>query len=1309
MPARFARLLLVLLAALALGCASAAADPFQFQDLTDCCTLAGTNTTFYGAYLASAVNDNGDVVGTGYGSDGYEHAYLLKNGQFTLLGILSTDSTHETPFSSATDVNNSDVVVGSSSDGYISRNPFGGEHAVTWSYPSTTPKDLGQLQTESINNCNFTSGPLDCYTAGTGINAAGDVVGYGEYLNNSCNWCTYPFVVPAGQTIAPGGDSSSPSASPDMAYYSASNTKYFEASGINATGQIIVSPDPSDANSSDSLGNSSAIYPGDTDVPFNASIHEGVRHPINDSGWVIGVDTSTNLGKVRESSGTIVNLPPLSGDVSSAPAAINNNDDIVGSSTGSNGCPRAVEWPHGNYSSPIDLNAVEPSADENMLYANAISNNGAIVGQGGACSGGSYYANEDPWELIPQELSVSDVTLNEPATSTTATANFTVTLSNPSQNNVTVDYATSDGTATQPTDYTKLNGTLTFSPGQTSKSIPVTVNGTGFFGIRSFTVNLSNPTEAVVLKGTGTGKIVGPSPLKVTLTPTPASPVIQQTASGPTPQSGTVTVTVKNVSTQPITDVTLPSALTIGWHAPASGKTVPVHQTGAPKVLDLGTLQPGQTSSPSTYQTEIDGDGSLDVQALVTGGLQGTTAQALGTTLYQPDSQLLVFTAKLGAKVNSQTHPGLIQAGTSFLINLTLENRSTYRKIIVDPIYPTLDGNAADGSVFPSTVGYTGANPAGSENEVEANPYIALNPGETVHYLAVVRTGASDAADTQTKVSGGTHASVKFDPPTAVILASDNTTSQVAPDHVVMVPGSDDFEVGIDDSGMTAAPWAASDPGTWLDATWSVSKGLSWGLWRATYGAVRGLLWDLPSLVVKGIYNVSTASLDYMDRMVELWTACDDNSACLDDLVDTVTDKILDTYEQAPELLTQSASQLKQQVDQALTSHFAKLEAEWDAGDWRDALTELTAEGTDTAINVALMLGPAVLARSPKAAAAWNTLKTATYAKVGDGLAATVRALEPAKAAFLALSKVVKPGYWFTEEQMASLFGVSERESSLLSAFTKRLGINVVLRSRASQAIKYLEEGLAVMKPYWIKTKNVNQLDVDFLGYTGGTGADSELGKVVFRPPLSQEAVEAKLRAKGVDPSDPEWSEVLSRLKTRTKEYHGEYKQMQKWNKAGKVRGKWPWGENGVNPAVQADTYSTVRFRLNTKGGAVIPEIFEGGKWKFITGDIDLIAITKANGSALSDVEHVSILKQLSNLIGAQHPESATWINDGKFWFKAKKGYLTNEGECCLAQYGPDGKIRAVEFNEKLSDPTSWTKLNYRIFWKGGYEAGPGG
>ena len=52
---------------------------------------------------------------------------------------------------------------------------------------------------------------------------------------------------------------------------------------------------------------------------------------------------------------------------------------------------------------------------------------------------------------------------------------FTVTLSASSSSTVTVDYSTSDGTATAPSDYTAASGTVTFSPGTVSQDIVVTL------------------------------------------------------------------------------------------------------------------------------------------------------------------------------------------------------------------------------------------------------------------------------------------------------------------------------------------------------------------------------------------------------------------------------------------------------------------------------------------------------------------------------------------------------------------------------------------------------------------------------------------------------------------------------------------------------------------------------------------------------------------------------------------------------------------------------------------------------------------
>lgn len=59
---------------------------------------------------------------------------------------------------------------------------------------------------------------------------------------------------------------------------------------------------------------------------------------------------------------------------------------------------------------------------------------------------------------------------------------------------VSVDYATSDGTATAGADYTATSGTLTFAPGQAQTTIQVpVVNDTTREGDETFTVTLSNP------------------------------------------------------------------------------------------------------------------------------------------------------------------------------------------------------------------------------------------------------------------------------------------------------------------------------------------------------------------------------------------------------------------------------------------------------------------------------------------------------------------------------------------------------------------------------------------------------------------------------------------------------------------------------------------------------------------------------------------------------------------------------------------------------------------------------------------------
>jgi hypothetical protein len=114
--------------------------------------------------------------------------------------------------------------------------------------------------------------------------------------------------------------------------------------------------------------------------------------------------------------------------------------------------------------------------------------------------------------LTPRiSLSSSTVSLNEGNSGTTAHT-FTVNLSNTSAETVTVNYTTVDGTATvADADYTAASSTLTFNPGETSKTITVFVKGDGKVEQdETFSVKLLNPTNGKLAPNasTGTGTIV---------------------------------------------------------------------------------------------------------------------------------------------------------------------------------------------------------------------------------------------------------------------------------------------------------------------------------------------------------------------------------------------------------------------------------------------------------------------------------------------------------------------------------------------------------------------------------------------------------------------------------------------------------------------------------------------------------------------------------------------------------------------------------------------------------------------------------
>src|SRR5213076_1638934 len=82
----------------------------------------------------------------------------------------------------------------------------------------------------------------------------------------------------------------------------------------------------------------------------------------------------------------------------------------------------------------------------------------------------------------------------------TASVTITVTRAGGAASGVTVDYATSNGTAAAGSDYTAKSGTLSFAAGQTSKTftIPI-INDTLHESDETVNLTLSNPTGGATL------------------------------------------------------------------------------------------------------------------------------------------------------------------------------------------------------------------------------------------------------------------------------------------------------------------------------------------------------------------------------------------------------------------------------------------------------------------------------------------------------------------------------------------------------------------------------------------------------------------------------------------------------------------------------------------------------------------------------------------------------------------------------------------------------------------------------------------
>src|SRR5262249_41687553 len=155
-------------------------------------------------------------------------------------------------------------------------------------------------------------------------------------------------------------------------------------------------------------------------------------------------------------------------------------------------------------------------------------------------------------------------------------------LSKPGNMPVTVDWATADGSATAGSDYTAASGTLTFAPGETSKTFTVAVIGdTTDEPNETFLVNLSNAANATISDGQGVGTITADDPAPtltindVTVTESAGSAVFTVSLSAASGWTVTVSYATQNSTAIAGSDYTATSG-TLTFAPGQTSKTVSV-------------------------------------------------------------------------------------------------------------------------------------------------------------------------------------------------------------------------------------------------------------------------------------------------------------------------------------------------------------------------------------------------------------------------------------------------------------------------------------------------------------------------------------------------------------------------------------------------------------------------------------------------------------------------------------------------------------------------------------------------------------
>ena len=334
---------------------------------------------------------------------------------------------------------------------------------------------------------------------------------------------------------------------------------------------------------------------------------------------------------------------------------------------------------------------------------------------------------------------------------------FVVSLSEQSSETVTVAFATANGTALAGTDYSATSGTLTFSPGQVTQTISVSVTSdTLDEEDETFLVNLSNASGATIADGQATGSINDDDD--------PVSISVADTSVWEGDGNLIFTLTLSGLSGRQIVVNCWTQDNTAGAPDDYTAASGPV------------TFAPGVTSRTFTVPivAELYDEDDESFYVHLAGPENADIADGTAEGTIRDDDPL----PQLSVALVSQSEAGSMGGNAAFVFDVALTGL-THRAVRVD--YATANGTAA------STSDYTAA--SGS---------LLFTAGTTLQRVTISVTNDTLRESDETfklVLSNPVHASITTGTALGVILDNDATAQTNAGEQII--DGGSDFHAGV--------------------------------------------------------------------------------------------------------------------------------------------------------------------------------------------------------------------------------------------------------------------------------------------------------------------------------------------------------------------------------------------------------------------------------------------------------------------------------------------------------------------------------